>query len=318
MPTHTRFLITALLSLAACKGDGKPEPLASAPTATAKSTEATQQTPPVDDEATVLAGKPKQRVSLDRLGLSIDVPEGTTLTPPRDADEATRRANLKQGAFMVNVAAVDEYSTPDFAKAKEVYKSDKLVAWLRADETSTGWITFKEVVSSLHKSNRFEVGVRTQAGGKKWDCSISAPSKPLAELALAACQTLSAIADEKPTATKSAAATPAKKPAAKRVQLSGGAIQGALDKNVIATIVRRQSTKMRSCYERGLMKNPKLEVTVTTTFVIGGDGKVTSAAASAPDNELASCVGAVFRGLQFPAPADGKPVRASYPIRFAT
>jgi hypothetical protein len=187
MPTHTRFLIAALLSLSACKGDEKPEASPSKPGVAAKSTDSTKQ---VDDEAAALAGKPKQRVSVDSLGVSLEVPEGTTVTPPRNPDDATRRANLKQGAFMVNVSAVDEYSTPNFAKAKEVYKDDKLVEWYRADETATGWVTFKQVVSSLHKSNRFEVNVRTEVGGKKWDCSISASSKPLAELALSACQTL--------------------------------------------------------------------------------------------------------------------------------
>ncbi len=298
-------------------------PGAAAPTSAARS-------PAADDEAAAIARAPKQRLAIEKLGLNIEVPEGTTVTPPYDAASATRRANLKRGAFMVNVSAVDDFSTPTFAKAQEIAKGDKLVARLQADATPSGWITFNEVVSSLHQSNRFEVTVRADVGGKPWDCSISAPNRPLAELALTACQTLSANrAEASAAASKSvkSARRPSAKPASKpsrpttsstaSVQVSGGSSQGALDKAVIARVVRRQFGRIRLCYERALTRNPKLEVTVTTTFLIGGNGAVSAASTAGADGDLTGCVSAVFRGLTFPQPMDGKPVKASYPIRFS-
>jgi hypothetical protein len=181
-------LVAALLSITACESDKRPEPSAAKPA----EAEPAKPAPPPDDEVAALAAKPKQRVSIEGLGVSVEVPEGTTVSPPRNADDAKRNANLKQGAFMVNVFAVDEFSTPSFAKAQEVYKTDQLVDSIRAEETPTGWIVFREVFSGMYKQNRFELNVRTQVGGKKWDCEISAPSRPLADLALAACQSLSA------------------------------------------------------------------------------------------------------------------------------
>ncbi|HVK84976.1 MAG TPA: AgmX/PglI C-terminal domain-containing protein [Kofleriaceae bacterium] len=321
MPLRTRVsLVAALLSFAACNGDSKPEASASKSTeAPAQPAKSAAKAPPADDEATSLAAKPTQRVMLEGLGLSIEVPEGTTVTPPRDADESKRRVNLKQGDFMVNLFAVDEFSTPDFAKAKEVYKSDKLVAWIRSEETPTGWITFKEVVSGMYDANRFEVGVRTVVSGKKWDCSISAKSKPLAELALAACQTLSTTDAEQttPAAATTTPTTPVAKPTAKPASKNGKPpVQGAVTKEAMGKIVHRDFGKLRACYERALVKNPDLRVTVMTAFEIDANGKVTTASSTGADAQLSGCIAAVFKGMQFPAPIGGGNVRVNYPIRF--
>ncbi|MFN0250301.1 MAG: hypothetical protein ACKV2T_25700 [Kofleriaceae bacterium] len=193
---RTSIAVTALLlSTSACKSDsGRGESTNQAPSATTTANkpvaDRVEKPAANDDAAKALAAKATAELTIDGLKLRITVPEGTTVAPARNADEASRHAHLAQGEFKVNVDAVDEYSTPDFAKAKEVYKADKLVSWIRADETPKGWITFKEVVSDFHKDHRFEVSVRTQIGDQKWDCTISAPSKALAELTLAACQTL--------------------------------------------------------------------------------------------------------------------------------
>ncbi len=315
--------VALLLTLIACKGDSKPAPAPTAPAA--KPTEAAPAV--ADDEAKALAAKPTSPVTIDALGVTIQVPEGTTVTPPRDASSARRNANLKQGSFMVNVFAVHEYSVPDFAKAKEIYKDDKLVSWLRTEETPTGWILFKEVVSSLHQGNRFEVNVRTVVDGTKWDCGVSARTKALGELALAACQTLSSGTPEAPTTPPTTATTttplaststarPSPKSTAPVVKQQGASVTGSLPREVIARVMRAHAPKLRACYERALATNPTLAVTVTATFVIGSTGQVTSANATGADGTLTSCVAGVVKAATFPAPSGGV-VRVSYPYRFA-
>lgn len=308
-------LVAALLSLTACDSDPQPKPSAAKPA----EAEPAKPAPPTDDEAAALAAKPKQWVAIESLGVSLEVPEGTTISPPRNADDAKRNANLKQGAFVVNVFAVDEFSTPSFAKAKEVYKTDKLVAAIRTEETPTGWIVLREVFSSMYKENRFELNVRTEAGGKKWDCEISASSRPLADLALTACQSLSAGAEPTTTAVPQARAKPPARPAPKKVAAAKPApasVQGGLPREVIARVVGRGRGKARACYERALRANPKLDVTVTTAFEIGANGNVTKASSTGGDAQLASCVAAVFKKMQFPQPSGGASVRVSYPLHF--
>jgi hypothetical protein len=98
---------------------------------------------------------------------------------------------------------------------------------------------------------------------------------------------------------------------------SASTVNGSLSKDVISSVVRRQYGRIRACYERALLANPALTATVTTRFVIDRSGKVTTASASGADARISACVGAVFRGLRFPAPNGGGVVSAVYPIRFA-
>lgn len=315
----------AMVMVAACKGDEAPKPAA----VTAK----TVETPAATDPG--LAAKPKQRVTIERLGVSLEVPEGTTVSPPRDADSATTSAHLEQGTFMLNLRAVDEYSTPSFLEAQKVSSSDKLVASIRADETPTGWITMKEIESALHEKVVVEVSVRTVVSGTKWDCSVAAPNRAYADLALAACLSLAPatpVDGEPPAGATPSAPVPAKtgstaNPAPKTgarkasaskaeraaVSTSGGAVQGSMDKEVIRRIIRRSTGQFQVCHERG----PRTEAKVNVTFVIGGNGKVSAATASGSDGKLSQCVASAFRGLTFPSPADGKPVKVSYPLHFA-
>ena len=75
--------------------------------------------------------------------------------------------------------------------------------------------------------------------------------------------------------------------------------------------------RTRLCYENALRKQPKLAGTVTVAFVIGGDGRVTSAQGSGfPDDAVTACVSKVFQGLRFPAPADGRAIPVKYPLQF--
>ena len=302
-----------LILLAACSSSDEPVAPSTAPAPAPAPAPAKP-----DDGAGELARKPKQRITVASLGLALEVPEGTTVTPPRDAADGAHRANLRQGAFMVNLSAVDEFSTPNLAAAKQLSTSDKLVAWIRADPTPTGWILFKEIDSGMYKEHRFEAEVRAEVAGKKWDCSVSAPSKPLAELALEACLTVASTSPPsapaiatKPTKASTPAARLAKPAGVARVRGAATTVQGSLAPDVIKRVIQASTARMRLCYER---TQPAPAVKVTAHFVIGRDGAVSTISTSGGSPTLSACVTGVFRGLRFPAPAE--PVKVSYPLSF--
>jgi hypothetical protein len=170
---HSRWFVVTLTLLAACGGDKKASDRGGA-----------------DPATRAIASKPREPLTVPDLGLTIDVPAGTAISPPYRPEDASRMAHLEQGKFMVNLSAVGDYSVQSFARAKEIHRDDKLLDWISAEETPTGWITFKHVVSSIPKAPRYEVDVRTYIGGRGWDCAISAETRALAELTLEACKTL--------------------------------------------------------------------------------------------------------------------------------
>lgn len=93
---------------------------------------------------------------------------------------------------------------------------------------------------------------------------------------------------------------------------------GRLPPEVIQRIVRKNFGKFRLCYEKALLKDPKLEGRVVVKFVIGRDGKVNSVSPTGdiPDATVPSCVGKHFYDLVFPKP-EGGIVTVSYPIVFS-
>ncbi len=92
---------------------------------------------------------------------------------------------------------------------------------------------------------------------------------------------------------------------------------GRLPPSAIQRVVRQNFGRFRMCYEEGLRKNPSLEGRVAVRFLIGSDGRVTTAspAAALPDPSVTSCVVSAFRGLSFPKPENGT-VSVTYPIAF--
>lgn len=189
---NTWWFAVALVLAAACSKDksGDKAPETKNEKDTAKSSGSAGAASTDDSAAAALAAKPREAVTVPDMNVTLDVPAGTKVMPPSRPEDAKRSAYLKSGTFGLNVFAVDEYSTPSFAKAKEVYKDDQLVEWYLTEETPTGWLTFKQVISSLYKEPRFEVEVRTKIGSRPLDCAVSTKSKALAELALEACKTL--------------------------------------------------------------------------------------------------------------------------------
>lgn len=120
-------------------------------------------------------------------------------------------------------------------------------------------------------------------------------------------------------------------------------VKGRLPPEVIQRIVRDNFAGMRTCYEEGLRRDPTLKGKISTKFVIGLDGTVSSAAdvhdappsdrpdlpdalrdvdgrrqreePRFPDPEVTACVVARFKALRFPQPQGGI-VTVVYPVVF--
>ncbi|APR81984.1 Hypothetical protein A7982_07333 [Minicystis rosea] len=99
----------------------------------------------------------------------------------------------------------------------------------------------------------------------------------------------------------------------------GCSVSGRLPPQAIQRIIRQNFGRFRACYEQGLVRNPALQGTVRTRFVIGRDGAVASAqngGSDLPDAEVVSCVVRAFYGISFPQP-EGGIVTVTYPIAFS-
>jgi hypothetical protein len=92
-------------------------------------------------------------------------------------------------------------------------------------------------------------------------------------------------------------------------------VSGRLPAAPIQETVRRNDGRFRACYHQGLLRNPKLEGTVTTRFLIGRDGTVVASRDSGStlaDRAVVACIVSAFKTLAFPAPDD--PVTVVYPF----
>ncbi|HVY46074.1 MAG TPA: AgmX/PglI C-terminal domain-containing protein [Minicystis sp.] len=92
---------------------------------------------------------------------------------------------------------------------------------------------------------------------------------------------------------------------------------GRLDPGQIQRVVRNDFGRVRRCYEDTLRAKRDLETKVVVKFVIGRDGRVTSAVDQGNEapTSMATCVVEQFRGLRFPSP-EGGVVTVVYPILF--
>lgn len=99
----------------------------------------------------------------------------------------------------------------------------------------------------------------------------------------------------------------------------GGWYTGRLPAEIIRRVIRANFGRFRGCYQDGLLRNPQLAGRVTTSFVIGRDGAVSSvgdAGTDLPDRAVGNCVRRAFYGLSFPQP-EGGIVTVTYPIVFS-
>jgi hypothetical protein len=86
----------------------------------------------------------------------------------------------------------------------------------------------------------------------------------------------------------------------------------------IDAVVAAEFPKLRACYDRARVVDPDLTGTVTTTFVIGADGHVSSAHVTnntLPNCEVVWCVRDTFLKFEFPDPTN-RAAMAVYPIYF--
>jgi Ca-activated chloride channel family protein len=94
-------------------------------------------------------------------------------------------------------------------------------------------------------------------------------------------------------------------------------VVGSLDRSIIRRYIHRAVDKIRYCYEKALLGKPTLDGTVTTQFLINGDGHVVSSTGAGLDPDVASCVASVIKDIEFPKPENSSgPVQVTYPFTF--
>ncbi len=95
---------------------------------------------------------------------------------------------------------------------------------------------------------------------------------------------------------------------------------GSLEPSQIRSVIQRNLSKIRFCYETQLAKAPQLEGKIVVSFTIGQNGNVTSATdaseAAFPEKKVTQCVLMRFRQLEFPKPLGGGVVNVKYPLVF--
>lgn len=96
-------------------------------------------------------------------------------------------------------------------------------------------------------------------------------------------------------------------------------IEGGLDKDVIAEVIKRNIGQIRYCYERQLSSNPDLYGKVLVRWTISAVGDVGDPRVDTSTLKNAMVEGCILRRLaswKFPTPKGGTVVRVSYPFLF--
>lgn len=102
-----------------------------------------------------------------------------------------------------------------------------------------------------------------------------------------------------------------------RVRQSKATVKGALDKDIIRRIVRAHINEVRTCYDKGLSKDPALSGKITVGFTIGTTGKVTASSVSSTtlsDKAVGTCIAGAAKRWKFPSPRGGGVVMVKYPF----
>ncbi len=96
-------------------------------------------------------------------------------------------------------------------------------------------------------------------------------------------------------------------------------IEGGLDRDVIAEVIKRNLGQIRYCYERQLSSNRELYGKLLVKFVIDADGGVIQPKidnSTLKSDMVEGCVLRRMAGWKFPLPKGGTQVRVSYPFLF--
>lgn len=103
------------------------------------------------------------------------------------------------------------------------------------------------------------------------------------------------------------------------VQNGSPIVMGSLSKDVISGVIRKNNDRVRYCYERSLVKNPKIQGRLVVRFTVDGSGKVVKVEVSETtlvDTDVESCVVDVVKRMVFPKPNGGGSIIVSYPFVF--
>lgn len=98
-----------------------------------------------------------------------------------------------------------------------------------------------------------------------------------------------------------------------------GEIAGGLTREQVESVVRRNSGQLLFCYEKALQSQRDLRGRVSTSWVVGPAGQVTTAkvvSTSLRNKQVENCVIASIKGWKFPRPVGGVHVDVSYPFDF--
>ncbi len=96
--------------------------------------------------------------------------------------------------------------------------------------------------------------------------------------------------------------------------------EGVLTKQEIESVIKAHLSEIKICYERSLQGNKGLSGKIVTQFVIGSDGRVTSASISESGvhlSELENCVISNLKLWEFPKPRGNGSVNVYYPFTFS-
>ncbi|MBN2495726.1 MAG: TonB family protein [Deltaproteobacteria bacterium] len=96
-------------------------------------------------------------------------------------------------------------------------------------------------------------------------------------------------------------------------------IMGSLSRSIIQRVVHGELGQIQACYERELVRNPKVGGKLSVQFAIQPTGQVAQAQAESSSTgsaELDACVTRAVQRMRFPAPKGGGMVMVSYPFTF--
>lgn len=103
---------------------------------------------------------------------------------------------------------------------------------------------------------------------------------------------------------------------------TGGAqavVMGAIDRSVVDAYIKRNLTKIRHCYEKELAKNPNLFGRITITFIISGNGSVSTSKVNRTtmnSEPVENCVASAIKQIKFPPLKGGGIATINYPFVF--
>lgn len=96
-------------------------------------------------------------------------------------------------------------------------------------------------------------------------------------------------------------------------------VSGGLTSQEILAVIRANLNQIRHCYEQLLQRSPSANGKVGVMFIVGNDGRVTSAVikdSTISDAMMQGCVTGRIARWKFPEPRGGQPVTVNYPFVF--